>query len=55
MIEIGAVYGISPVQVRVWNKAKKLATLTQCSFITPVTDGTTSQLKFQKKTDQVTK
>ena len=36
-VEVGKVYQISPIQVRVWSNAKKLSTITS-SVVTPIPD-----------------
>lgn len=48
MIKIRTVYHIAPIQVHVWNKAKKLSTM-HSSLITPVTDITISQLQIPEE------
>lgn len=48
VIKIGTVYRIAPVQVRVWNEAKKLSTM-RSSVVTPVTDTTISQLQIPEE------
>ena len=48
VIKIGTVYRIAPIQVRVWNEAKKLSTMCS-SVVTPVTDTTISQLQIPEE------
>ena len=48
VIKIGTVYRIAPIQVRVWNEAKKLSTM-RSSVVTPVTDTTISQLQIPEE------
>ena len=48
VIKIGTVYRIAPIQVCVWNKAKKLSTMCS-SVVTPVTDSTISQLQIPEE------
>ena len=48
MNKIGTVYRIAPIQVRVWNEAKKLSTM-RSSVIIPVTDTTISQLQIPEE------
>ena len=48
VIKIVTVYRIAPIQVRVWNEAKKLSTMCS-SVVTPVTDTTISQLQIPEE------
>ena len=47
VIKIRTVYRIAPIQVRVWNEAKKLSTI-RSPVVTPVTDTQSLSFKFQK-------
>jgi len=47
-VKIGTVYRMAPIQVRVWNEAKKLSTM-RSSVITPVIDTIISQLQIPEE------